>query len=104
MADLEAKLATLERRLALRKRREARIKEAREHKLPRFSPAWLTSHRERLQLSAEDYGLLVGVSAHTIYNWEKERTRPRTKQLEALASVRGLGKRAAWDRLESMGY
>lgn len=104
IADLEAKLATVERRVTRRKRKQASAEQTRERDLPRFSPAWVSAHRERLQLSAEDYGLLVGVSALTIYNWEKARTRPRPKQLEALAAVRGLGKREAWERLENMGY
>jgi DNA-binding transcriptional regulator YiaG len=66
----------------------------------RFSPGWVEAHRHRLQLSAADYGELVGVSALTIYNWEKGRTRPRQQQLAAWAEVRTLGKRDALMRLE----
>lgn len=66
----------------------------------RFSPAWVSKHREKLGLSAADYASLVGVSHLTIYNWEHGRTRPQRRQLEAWAEVRKLGKREAWARLE----
>lgn len=68
----------------------------------RFSPAWLAKHREKLELSAADYGRLVGVSALSIYKWEKGETNPRAKQREALAAVRGLGKREAVRQLEKI--
>ena len=66
----------------------------------RFSPSWVSAHRERLEVSAADYGELVGVSAQTIYNWEQGTTKPQAKQLAAWGAVRGLGKREAWRRLE----
>ena len=68
----------------------------------RFSPKSVKSHRTRLLVSAADYGRLVGVSALTIYNWEGGKTRPRQQQLAALVSIRGLGKREAWRRLDEM--
>ncbi len=67
---------------------------------PRFSPGWVEAHRHRLQFSAADYGQLVGVSALTIYNWEKGKTKPGRPQLAAWAEVRTLGKRDAMTRLE----
>ena len=66
----------------------------------RFSPAWLRAHRERLGLSAADYAELVGVSGQTIYNWEHGTSTPRKAQVAALAAIRGIGKREAWNRLE----
>ena len=66
---------------------------------PRFSPVWVSRQREKLGLSAADFWRLVGVSGLSIYNWEKGKVRPRRKQLEALASLRGLGKREARERL-----
>ena len=68
----------------------------------RFSPSWLQAHRERLELSAADYAALMGVSAQTVYNWEKGKTRPQPQQLEAWSAIRGLGKREAWKRLDEM--
>lgn len=66
----------------------------------RFSPRMVQKHRARLELSAADYAKLVGVSALTVYNWEKGKTRPQAAQLESLAVVRKLGKREAWARIE----
>ena len=68
----------------------------------RFSPKWLQAHRERLELSAADYAALMGVSAQTVYNWEKGKTRPQPQQLKAWSAIRGLGKREAWKRLDEM--
>ena len=66
----------------------------------RFSPGWLNAHRNKLGLAAADYAELVGVSPQTIYNWEHGRSKPKAKQLAALAAVRGIGKREALRRLE----
>ena len=66
----------------------------------RFSSRSVKAQRDRLGFSAKDYGLLVGVSGLTIYNWEQDKSRPRQAQLAALAAVRGIGKREALARLE----
>jgi DNA-binding transcriptional regulator YiaG len=66
----------------------------------RFSPKWLKSHRDKLNLSAIDYGRLVGVSLQTIYQWEQGKTSPRRSQLASLAAVRGMRKREAQQKLE----
>jgi DNA-binding transcriptional regulator YiaG len=65
----------------------------------KFAPESVLAERERLELSARDYGDLVGVSMLTIYNWEKGKSEPRQEQLERWLSVRGIGKREAWKRL-----
>jgi len=67
---------------------------------PRFQARGLRSHREKIGISAEDYGKLVGVSGLTIYNWEKEKSKPRKSQLPKIAAVRGIGRREALRRLE----
>ncbi len=69
----------------------------------RFSARWLKKHREKLGLSAADYGRLVGVSGLTIYNWEGGKAKPRREKMTILAAIRGLGKRDALKRLEMMG-
>lgn len=66
----------------------------------RFSPRWLRAHRRKTGLSAADYARLVGVSAQTIYNWERGKAKPQEQQLASLVEVRGLGKREAHRRLE----
>ena len=66
----------------------------------RFSARSVKAQRNRLKLSAEDYGKLVGVSALTIYSWEQGKSRPRKAQLARLVAVRGIGKRKAVAKLE----
>jgi DNA-binding transcriptional regulator YiaG len=68
----------------------------------RFRPGGLATHRKKLGLSAQDYGALVGVTGQSIYKWEDGRARPRAAQLEALAAVRGIGKRKAAKLLEAI--
>jgi DNA-binding transcriptional regulator YiaG len=68
----------------------------------RFSAKGLRSSRKRLALSAGDYGRLIGVTAQTIYNWERETARPRGQQLAAFAAVRRMGKKEALARLEEL--
>ncbi len=106
IAALRRQVATLERRVAQVERSEkGRVKQAPKAsaaKEVRFSPKWVAADRDRLELSARDYGLLVGVSMMTIYNWEKGKSRPQAKALAGWANVRGMGKREAWRRLEEM--
>lgn len=69
----------------------------------RFSAKGLAKHRQRLGLSAQDAGFLVGVSAQTIYSWEAGKTRPRASQMEAIAALRDMGKRQVKARLAERG-
>lgn len=68
----------------------------------RFSARSVKAQRQRLGLSAADYGKLVGVSGLTIYSWEHEKSRPRKAQLAALVAVRGIGKREALVKLAEL--
>jgi DNA-binding transcriptional regulator YiaG len=105
IADLRRQVAQLERQVAtLQKgaRRAAASSDDAPGKRVRFSPKGLRSHRERLGLSAGDYGRLIGVSAQSIYNWERETASPREAQKVRLAAVRALGSRAARARLEAI--
>jgi len=47
-----------------------------------------------LGLSAAAYGKLIGMSGATIYLWEQGKSRPNADQLQKLAAIRTLGKRA----------
>ena len=67
----------------------------------RFSAEGLKAHRERLGLSADNYGRLIGVSGLSIYNWEGGKAKPRESSIAALASIRGIGKREAAQRVEA---
>ena len=68
----------------------------------RFSATRLAAQRRKLGLSAGEFATLVGVSGQSIYKWEHGEARPRAKQLEAIAAVRGIGKREAAARLEQL--
>ncbi len=68
----------------------------------RFTAKGLRSQRQRLGLSAADYGKLVGVTGQTIYSWEHEIARPRKGQLPRIASLRHLGKREAQAQLQQL--
>ncbi len=59
----------------------------------RFSAKGFRSLRQRLGLTAETIGALLGVSAQTIYNWEAGSSHPREQQLVKIATLRGMGKR-----------
>jgi DNA-binding transcriptional regulator YiaG len=66
----------------------------------RFSAKGLKTHRKKLGLSAADYGLLIGVTGQTIYNWESGKGKPSDDKLAAWAAVRGIGVREAEKRLD----
>lgn len=68
----------------------------------RFSASRLAAQRRKLGLSAADFATLLGVSGQSVYKWEHGEARPRAKQLEAIAALRGIGKREAAQRLEKM--
>lgn len=68
----------------------------------RFSPTRLAAQRRKLGLSAADFATLLGVSGQSVYKWEHGEARPRSRQLEAIAALRGIGKREAANRLEQM--
>ena len=68
----------------------------------RFSAKGLKANRERLGLSADNFGKLVGVSGLSIYNWEQGKARPRESSVEALLKIKGLGKREAAKRLQAL--
>lgn len=91
VASLEKQVARLEK--AVTKSAPSGGAEAKDR--IRFSAKGLAAHRARLGLSAQDAGLLLGVSAQTVYNWEAGKTRPREGQLPAIAALRAMGKRAA---------
>lgn len=65
----------------------------------RFRAAGMAANRKRLGLSAADFGALIGVSGQTVYLWESGKAKPRGKNLQAVAELRGLGKREAAARL-----
>ena len=71
------------------------------NKSVRFSAKGLASQRQRLGLSAEACGLLLGTSGQSVYNWEYGKTKPRPAVLLAIAALRGLSKAQAAEILAS---
>jgi len=69
----------------------------------RFTAKGVHSNRARLGVSAADFGKLIGVSAQTVYKWERGLARPRKRQLAVLASLRRVGKKEAAARLQKLG-
>jgi DNA-binding transcriptional regulator YiaG len=110
-AQYRSEIAVLKRRIASLEQQVGRLGKATKVSTPkppepttslRFSAKGLTTQRQKLGLSAADMGLLLGVSAQTVYNWETEKSRPRQQQMAAIAAVRGMGKREAAARLAEL--
>jgi DNA-binding transcriptional regulator YiaG len=59
----------------------------------RFTAKGFKTLRQRLGLTAEAIGILLGVSVQTIYNWEAGNTSPREQQMVRIVMLRGMGKR-----------
>lgn len=106
ISGLRRQVADLERASLSRKGRaaasdapaESAEAEAGSH---RFSAKGLASNRKRLGLSAAAMARLLGCSALSVYKWESGKTRPRSKQIEAIAALRTLGRKEALARLDA---
>ncbi len=68
----------------------------------RFRATGMKAHRKKLKLSAKDYGLLLGASMLSVYNWEDGKVQPRSAALAKIAKVRTMGKREADRRLAEL--
>ncbi|MGQ9575678.1 MAG: helix-turn-helix domain-containing protein [Thermoguttaceae bacterium] len=68
----------------------------------RFSPRSVRAQRRRLKLSAAQYAKLLGVSAQTVYLWERGKVRPAKAQFATLLAARNLGRREALQRLRQL--
>jgi DNA-binding transcriptional regulator YiaG len=107
-AALKRRLKALEHALRIASRSSASAKATPDdvEEVPpsgfRFSAKGLVSQRQRLELSANECGLLVGVTGQSIYKWEDGRARPLAKYLPALAALRSLGKKEAAARLATL--
>lgn len=65
----------------------------------RFSAKGFAAQRKRLGLSAAALAQILGVSPLSVYKWESGKTRPRAKQIETIATLRGMGKKEAAAKL-----
>ena len=103
IAKLKRSLSQQEREIKLLKKQQGQPQTQEEpSEAIRFSARSVKAQRQRLGLSAADYGKLVGVSGLTIYNWEHGTSHPRKAQLAALVAVRGIGKREALIKLAEL--
>ena len=104
IAELKRQIASLQRGLttSVKKSKSSSVAVSESARDTRFVPKGLKSLRARLGLSAADFGLLVGASGQSVYNWEAGKSVPRQAQQAALTAVRGLGKREAAKRLEDL--
>jgi DNA-binding transcriptional regulator YiaG len=106
IAALKRRAATLEQDLKRLQKATPKVQaqvpeEASSRKL-RFSAKGLAAQRQRLGLSAEDCGRLIGASGQSVYNWEAGTTRPRASHLAAIAALKTLGKKSAAAHLDAM--
>jgi DNA-binding XRE family transcriptional regulator len=104
IAELKRRALVLEQQLSrvqksIPKKSDVPDKEAASSKA-RFTAKGFRTLRQKLGLSANDLGKLIGVSAQSIYSWEAEKSHPRAQQVAAIAALRGLGKREAADILK----
>lgn len=107
IASLNRKIGQLERQVAQLSRRSAVAVKAQagdeaSGERIRFVAKGLQSHRNRLGLSAADFGKLIGVSANSVYAWESRKTTPRREQIRKIAALRKVGKRQAAKWLEKL--
>ena len=67
-----------------------------------FSADAFAALRKKLGLSPKDMGKLLSVSDQSIHKWERGGVIPRAQQLEAIAAIRGIGKKEALARLAAL--
>jgi DNA-binding XRE family transcriptional regulator len=108
IAKLKKQLLTQQRLIAaMRTKAAVPVKQVPEDEnIPlgsRFSSRSVKAQRKRLRLSALQYGKLIGVSAQTVYLWERGKVRPGKAQFSNLIAARGMGRREAAQKLAKPG-
>ncbi len=107
IAALKRRAATLEQQLSHFQKAAAKTAgvevQPAAGKKARFTAKGFKSLRQRLGLTAEAAGTLLGVSAQTIYSWEAGSTSPREQQFSRIVMLRGMGKREVSAILQQMG-
>lgn len=106
IAALKRRVQTLERQIKSQRKgfSSSRPEMSKEQTITqlRFSASRLAVKRKKLGLSAAKFAALIGVSPLSVYKWESGQSRPRRAQLEAIAAVRNLGKRAVLAKLDEL--
>jgi DNA-binding transcriptional regulator YiaG len=65
----------------------------------RFRVAGFATLRKKLGVTANEMGILLGVSGQSVYKWEQGKAKPRASQMQAIAAVRKLGKKQVTELL-----
>jgi DNA-binding transcriptional regulator YiaG len=102
-AQYRSEIASLKRRIAVLEQQVKRLGKASPKAAPevstpaklRFQAEGFAALRQKLGLSADAMGKLLGVSGQSVYKWESGKATPRASQLPAIAKARKLGKREA---------
>ncbi len=117
VASYRSEIAALKKRVADLEKQMARSERAAKRQAPaaagdegggasgtplRFRAAGMAANRKRLGLSAADFGKLVGATGQSVYSWEAGKSKPRGQNLVAIAALRGIGKREAAAKLETL--
>ncbi|MEY3998263.1 MAG: hypothetical protein RLY60_1075 [Pseudomonadota bacterium] len=103
IASLKRRLSSLESSIARLTKHTvtapAVVAEDDSEKSLRFRPTGFAKLRQKLDLSANEMGALLGVTGQSVYKWEKGTARPRASQLKAIAAVRKMGKKQVLELL-----
>jgi len=111
VADHKRRIAALESEIKHLKSFHKKIEEQKPKVKPeiaekvRFTSKSITKLRNKLGLTQEEFGKIIGVSSQNVYALEHKvgRLKFRPATLSNLLSIRGLGKREAKKRLEEIG-
>jgi len=103
IAALKKRVASLEAQLKRQSQGRAPVvaneSESNDGKGLRFRVGGFAALRKKLNLSAAEMAKLLGVSAQSVYHWETGKSKPRATQLQAIAAVRKMGKKAVIAKL-----
>ncbi len=102
IAALKRRLAALESivgKLSKQTKKEVKPVDPETQEDLRFRVSGFANLRKKLGVTANEMGVLLGVSGQSVYKWEQGKAKPRASQLKAIAAVRKLGKREVAKRL-----
>ena len=102
IAALKRRLAALESivgKLSKQTKKDVKAVEPESTENLRFRVSGFAALRKKLGVTANEMGVLLGVSGQSVYKWEQGKAKPRAGQLKAIAAVRKLGKREVAERL-----
>lgn len=99
IADLEAKLAKLEKELGIEEVIPVTLSEEDVNKT-RVTPQYIANVRSKYELSRNDMALLLDVNANSIYLWETGRAIPRNDAKAKIIQLREMGKRKVKELLD----